>query len=371
MKILCLHQGSELYGSDRSFISSLQAIKKIYPDAELTVFIPKKGPIVPELEKVADKLLIEDIGTLARNDFKNPLSTIGRIFRGTRKAIRQAQDYDLVYINTMVVISHILAARFTGKKTVVHVREIPNRYESLLFSTFLRFSNANIIFNSFNTRKAFYFQLDHKSAVIHNAIEGFNKNGTATPYPVKFLVIGRITEGKGQMLLAQTILQLPPGYRSKLKVRFVGDVPARIPLYAEKVRRFITDNGLSDTIEMHPFSKTPEEHYQWANVTVIPSIKPESFGRVAIEAMSIGQPVIASNLGGLTEIIADGVDGMLFTPGSHASLAEKIIELIDNQYIIEEMGRAAEKKFHEKFTIIAYENQLRHYFNIILHEKSR
>ena len=64
--------------------------------------------------------------------------------------------------------------------------------------------------------------------------------------------------------------------------------------------------------------------YAVSDVSVSSSIKPESFGRTAVEAMAMNTPVVGTNHGGMTEIIVDGENGFLVPPGKPEFLAGKL-----------------------------------------------
>jgi len=83
---------------------------------------------------------------------------------------------------------------------------------------------------------------------------------------------------------------------------------------------------------------------------IVPS-RDEAFGYVNIEAMSVEVPVIASSVGGIPEIIRDGIDGFLFSPEDSLDLAEKIKFLIDNPDIRNQMGKNARERFLMKFEL--------------------
>jgi len=70
------------------------------------------------------------------------------------------------------------------------------------------------------------------------------------------------------------------------------------------------------------------ESYERAAVVVVPSLWPEVFGQVAIEAMGTARPVVASRVGGIPEIVADGHTGHLVSPGDEAGLAAAILDLL-------------------------------------------
>jgi glycosyltransferase involved in cell wall biosynthesis len=84
--------------------------------------------------------------------------------------------------------------------------------------------------------------------------------------------------------------------------------------------------------------------YRRARMLVLPSVWFETFGLVGAEAMSHGIPVIASRIGALGDLIEDGVDGLVFTPGNAGELAEKIRLLWNDPELCRRLGRAARTK---------------------------
>lgn len=99
--------------------------------------------------------------------------------------------------------------------------------------------------------------------------------------------------------------------------------------------------------------------YRKAVLCVVPSIWPEPFGIVAIEAMACGRAVIASDTGGLREIIDDGIDGILFQSGNANDLAQKIEHLLDNRALRKKIGEAAR---HKACTSFSWDKILERYY---------
>lgn len=93
-------------------------------------------------------------------------------------------------------------------------------------------------------------------------------------------------------------------------------------------------------IGWHSYYELPKV-YQHADICVVPSIWEEPFGLVTLEAMASGIPVVASEIGGLKEIIIDGKTGLLFAPGNPESLKNKIRELLTNPQPSLELSREA------------------------------
>ena len=94
--------------------------------------------------------------------------------------------------------------------------------------------------------------------------------------------------------------------------------------------------------------------YLTADVVVAPSIEPEAFGRIAVEAQAMGRPIVASRLGAQTETIADGVTGILVAPGDAAALAKGIEQaLAMTQEQRAAMAAAARERVLRAYTVEA------------------
>jgi D-inositol-3-phosphate glycosyltransferase len=106
------------------------------------------------------------------------------------------------------------------------------------------------------------------------------------------------------------------------------------------------------------------DYYNAASIVVMPS-RYESFGMVAIEALACGTPVIAANVGGLSIIIEDGVNGYLFPMNDFQALAKKIILLLKNQALCQKFRDNARKSV-VRFSWVTIANNLLASFHSIL-----
>lgn len=93
-----------------------------------------------------------------------------------------------------------------------------------------------------------------------------------------------------------------------------------------------------------------EELLPQADVFLLPS-RQESFGLVALEAMSAGVPVVASNVGGLPEVVVDGQTGFLHEPDDEEGQARSVLRLIENHGVRTRMSRAARRWARERFRV--------------------
>ncbi|WP_336488725.1 glycosyltransferase [Methylobacterium nigriterrae] len=353
MRITCVHQGYELYGSDRSFCESVRTIRETYPDARIDVVLPRPGPIVPALEPFASRILFEPVWILRRRDLGR-LATIGlaALPLAVARALRRIRGSDLVYVNTTVVADYLLAARLCPGRTLLHVHEIPEGATRAVLRGLIRWSGANVIFNSQATARAFALPRASVSRVVYNGIagpEGPNPAGYDGTRPLRLLMLGRISRIKGQEVLVEAVRRLPPNLRARIEVRIVGSAFED----AERERALgeaIASAGLADSISLSPFVPDPAPLYRWADVVAVPSRLPESLGRVAIEALAYGVPAIVSEIGGLPEVVQDRVSGWTVRPGSAGSLAEVLEAVIARPEAWRGYPAAARRRYEAVFS---------------------
>jgi glycosyltransferase involved in cell wall biosynthesis len=84
----------------------------------------------------------------------------------------------------------------------------------------------------------------------------------------------------------------------------------------------------------------------------------EAFGLVVAEAMALSKPVVAADITGVKDIVADGMTGILYEAGNHVALALGILKLAENRKLMEEMGTNGRKRVVEKFTLASMVNEI-------------
>lgn len=366
MKILCVHQGAELYGSDRSFALSVKTLRSEYPESIITVIIPKKGELIPLLEPFVNEIIIQNVGAIQRSDFKRPFYILKNLCKSSFQAWKRMKKYDVVYMNTIVVFAFMIASIFSKKVIIQHIREVPGKKEALVFSALFRLNGSYLIFNSNYTKKSYTFLNNNKINVLLNGVEALGEEKTViSQNPFNILLLGRIHANKGQLLAIAAVKLLVESY-PMIRLRIVGSPVEGQDWQLDNILEAIKSNQLESNVEHIPFQSNPKEHFLWSSISVIPSILPESFGRVAIESMSLGKPVIASNLGGLVEIIQGDLGGHLFKVGDKRDLASKISLLINNKEVLEKKSEEAKVCFEKRFSESVYMQNFKNVFNKIL-----
>ncbi|GJE62406.1 glycosyltransferase family 4 protein [Methylobacterium trifolii] len=352
-RITCVHQGYELYGSDRSFCESVRTIRAAYPQAWIDVVLPRRGPIVEPLERVASRIVVEPLWILRRRGLVR-LATIGlaALPFAVARALRRIRASDLVYVNTTVVADYLLAARLLPGRSVVHVHEIPEGATLTVLRGLIQWSGANVVFNSRATQAAFAMPPSVTARVVYNGIEGPAQPNVPTydgTRPLRLLMLGRISRIKGQEVLVEAIRRLPEAVRARIELRIVGSAfedPDRERALAD----LIVAAGLSARTTLAPFVDDPAALYRWADVVTVPSQRPESLGRVAIEALAYGIPALVSGIGGLTEIVEDRRTGWVVPPGSVEALSRTLEEIVTDPGAWRAYPAAARARYEAVFS---------------------
>lgn len=356
MKIVCVHQSAELYGSDRSFLAAVEAIVQHAPTpAEVEVILPEHGPLAVRISEAGGSVHFESEGYLRRSLLRRPLSFAAGLLAATRRLLHRFRGADVVYVNTLVCASALLACALSTRRVrrILHVREIPGRKELAFFRVLIRLSGVEVVYNSQATRLA----IGLPGTVVYNGVPG---PAECTPElggddGIRLLMIGRINAWKGQKFLLQALLRS----QKRIQLRIVGSaIDAQVHLVEElhHIARSLPE-GVS--CEFFGFCEDPSEHYRWCHYVVVPSTSPEPFGRVAIEGFSYGKPVIAAAHGGLTEIVEHGEDGFLFEPASQVALAQTIEGLpraLSPGHLA--LGRRAFDVFSSRFSVQNYAEQI-------------
>lgn len=166
----------------------------------------------------------------------------------------------------------------------------------------------------------------------------------ATKNPHQVVCVGRLHRSKGQDVLIRALAYLREPF-PEVTVELVGNGPTR-----ESCKQLAQDLGVADRCRFVGSVPHREVLRKMAKaaVTVVPS-RSEAFGLVNIESLAVGTPVIASRVGGISEIVRDGVDGFLVPPDDPAALAEKLGALLSNAELRRQMGLHAREGFLSRF----------------------
>ena len=363
-RILYVHNSADLYGASRSLIRLLQGLDRSRFLA--TVVLPEDGPLKSSIENLGVRVLVDrSLAIVSRYSswiivigYRLPIS-VRRLCRFMRK-----ENIDLVHTNTGVILSPGLAAKMAGIPHIWHMRESfratrPRLWE--IYSIYIRMVSDKIL--AVSNATAAQFSDRRKVTVIHNgfSLDEFAVGSNAgREFRQRFNVaetdliigcVGRIKWGrKGQEHLIQAA-SLLKARGLVLKCLIVGSPFPGNEIHLERLKNLARDLNVQDEIIFAGELSDPKPAYAIMDIVVLPSAQPEPFGGVVMEAMAMGLPVIATNIGGSLDQIADGVSGFLVPPSDPHALAEKIELLANDPELRRRMGAAGRERLAKNFSL--------------------
>ena len=231
----------------------------------------------------------------------------------------------------------------------------------------LTIAGSNFIFNHINEKYSEYLNKEKKLRVIFRGInldyynpknisilkqENMKKEWELSKDKFTILMPGRLTYWKGQEKLIEALNILIEDYNnSNFQAVVLGSDQGR-KVYKKKLIDLVQRYRLSQKIKFINHCKEMPLAYSLADVVVSASIEPEAFGRVAVEAQSMGKPIIASNLGGSKETILNKKSGFLYKHDDQRELAKSLNTVIQlNQDELKSMGNEGRKNITKKFDV--------------------
>jgi glycosyltransferase involved in cell wall biosynthesis len=172
--------------------------------------------------------------------------------------------------------------------------------------------------------------------------------------------IGSFEPRKGHPVLFEALKELVKNALPNVHLMMVGDGPDEITL-KEKVKAL----GLERNVSFFPFTDEPNYVFERLNITVLFSLNKEGLPNVLLESMSMGAPVVSSDIGGVSEIVIDGETGYMVEPGNKSALADAIKKVWANQTNYQEMRVKARKLIVEQFDkVTQFERFISHFYTL-------
>ena len=240
-------------------------------------------------------------------------------------------------------------------------------YNSVMLKSDLIIAGSNFIFSHINENYSKYLDLNKKFLVIFRGIntEYFNPNKIHQSDEKKLisqwninkerpliLLPGRLTSWKGQEMFIEALnlvnKEMPDQPFSAV---ILGSDQGR-NVYKKKLLRLVEQYRLNNQVQFFDKCELMPLAYKISDIIVSASIEPEAFGRVSVEAQSMEKPIIASNIGGSNETIANDKTGFLFEAGKPEELSKKIIHALNlDESTLKFIGIEGRKNVIKKFNI--------------------
>jgi phosphatidylinositol alpha-mannosyltransferase len=183
-----------------------------------------------------------------------------------------------------------------------------------------------------------YFASDY--VIIPNGVDTQHFHEKVTPFDnfndgkTNILFVGRLETRKGFEYLLEAYKLIKPEVPSCRLIQVGPGVRLR-----KKYEKFVRQYGLPDvSFRGYAAYKDLPRYYKTADIVCFPATGRESQGIVLLEAMSVGKPVIASDIDGYSSVLNDGVEGIAVPPRDSYRLAEAILRLLRNKQLRQQMG---------------------------------
>ncbi|MEH2168413.1 MAG: glycosyltransferase family 4 protein [Nostoc sp.] len=314
----------------------------------LVIFL-ESGPMVEQVKSLGIDARVVESGRLRQIH-----RFIGAVLRIAAIARRERAD---IIVNWMWIthISGGMAAMLAGLPAVWYQLEVPSDKTWLVrIATFIP-ARAIITLSQDGKQAQAEIWPHRPTPLVYPgvALDRFEPNALPSPEEARrklglplhgplIGIVGRLQRWKGMHVLVQAMPKILQKYPNAHCV-VVGGKHDLEPDYENFLKAEITALGLKDQVIMAGLQRNIPEWVQAMDVFVHASDK-EPFGIVIIEAMALGKPVIAGSAGGPTEIITDGMNGLLTPYGDADKLAIAILRYLDEQEFAQSAGIAARQR---------------------------
>jgi glycosyltransferase involved in cell wall biosynthesis len=373
MNILYIYHNADAYGGgDESLLALLNRLNRNRFNPY--VLCTSDGLFVDKLKKLNIEYKI------INKDYLNQIGRIRLLFLLIRLCLFiKRQKIKLIHINSLGRLHYlILLCKLIGVRSVYHLRSLlVTRTIHRRTRIIINLSDKIIVVSEAIKETAVSVGIKKdKISVIYNGVDleefnpyiedtQFKKELGIDSYTHLVGMIGRIVPWKGCddfiKAVAKVIKTIPD-----TKFVIVGESPNHN--YLEYLKNLALELNINNHLIFTGLISNMPCVYSALDLLVLPS-HIESFSRVVIEAMSVGKPVIGTNVGGTPEQLIDNVTGLLVPPRDPVSLAEAIIKILQDKKIAKEMGIFGRRRAEEIFGLDSHVRKIEGIYEKILFKK--
>ncbi|MGB3656127.1 MAG: glycosyltransferase family 4 protein [Rivularia sp. (in: cyanobacteria)] len=370
MKILFLDQSGKPGGAELCLID----IAKPYQN-DCLVGLFADGSFKDLLEKnhiPVTVLTDRAIQVKKESSLTQGLASITQLAPLITKVVKIARNYDLIYANTQkALVVGAIASFFSNRPLVFHLHDIlsPEHFSQTNRRISVTLANraSLVIVNSQASKKAF-IEAGGKPDKVEIVYNGFDPQNYVTQESEikqlreklelddKFIVghFSRLAPWKGQHILIEAIAKCP----SEVTVILVGDALFGEQDYVKQLHQQIDRLQLQNRVKFLGFRHDIPLLMAACDLVAHTSTAPEPFGRVIVEAMLSGTPVVAAASGGAVELVTDGINGFLATPGNPQELTEVINTCLSDKQKTAAIASTARNTASQRFNVANIDRQI-------------
>jgi len=343
--------GDLVGGGERSLLELIGALYAA-PEVHAVVVCPEDGELARRLRALGTRVEIVDFPAWrasAAPRIARALARLGALVRADRPHVLHCNA------TSRIATYAGLVGRRRGVPVIWHVRVgDPEGLKDRAIASLM----SRVVVNSDAVGRRFPWLAPPRLRRVHNGVD-VARLASARParsvHPAGAVVVGsagRFVPYKG----FDDLLRAAAAVRDKhptVRWTLVGDGPERARL--EQLRDGL---GLGDFVAFAGWQTDVAPWLAALDVFVLPS-HGEHFGRVLVEAMALGKPVVATDAGGVPEIVLDGETGLLVAPGDSAALAAAVGRLVDDPAARDRLGEVRRQRAARVFSLEGHRDALR------------
>jgi len=371
MKILFLDQSGKPGGAELCLID----IAKPYRDSCLVgLFADGSFRHLLEQQHIPVQVLAtEPIQVRKESSLVQGLSSLSSLMPLIRRIARKAREYDVIYANTQkALVVGALASFFSDRPLVYHLHDIlsPDHFSQTNRRIAVTLANARaslVIANSQASQAAFVAAggRERLTEVVYNGFqpELYQSNESNSSQlrqqlglEGRFIVghFSRLSPWKGQHILIEALAHCPKDVTAIL----VGDALFGEQDYVQHLHQRVAELGLEGRVQFLGFRSDIVPLMSACDLVAHTSTSSEPFGRVIVEAMLCGRPVVAAAAGGAVELVQHGHTGWLVAPGEPTLLADVITSCQNQPLHAASLAQQAQMYASQRFDLKTINQQL-------------
>lgn len=364
MRIVWASHSSAVGGAELCLVEAARGL--VASGHDIRVILPSEGTLRARLERAGATVFVlpysawMHTGRLTRPIYYRAYRVPDHARRAADFArLLRTQRPDVVVTNTLTVAAPALAARRLGIPHVWYIHEFGwedhgaiHDYGAWSSHYVMRRTTKEFIVNSAAVRDKFRQHLpSERLHLVHYAVEldGVERPPPAVRGPFRLVLVGQLAPTKGQEDAVRAVAILKERGCDVCLDLVGGEKPS----HEVVVKKLIKDLGVDKQVMLTGFVNHPLAYVARCDVALMCSLS-EAFGRVTIEAMKLGKPVVGSRSGATTELVRDGWNGLLYSPGDADDLASKLEDLYHDRDRVREFGENAGRWSIDTFTMQRY-----------------
>ena len=366
-RVLFVDHAGVLGGAELSLLDVAPAF-----GASAGVVLLADGPFRAALARRGVAVDVEPLGAMAgvkkASVVPSPAAVMDA-WKVARKLARRAANADVIYANSQkAFIVSALAGRMAHRRVVWHLRDMlgPPHFSGATVRAAVWLANrfaSRVIANSDATARAFVAAGGRESRVrvVHNGIDAAPFDavtpevaartrmslGTPSDAPVA-IHVGRFHHWKGQHVMIRALAGIPAMHAWIVGAPLFGE-----DAFAAGLRTLAAGLGVQDRVHFTGFRDDVPALLRAADVVVHSSVYPEPFGRVIVEGMLAGRPVIAADAGGVREIVTADATGILVPPDDPPALTAALLRVVNDPARAKAMAARGRAHALEAFSVAA------------------